>query len=226
MASSDREADTGDLRSRMEPPRSVEDTVTETLRWAIENGRLAPGTRLGQAELAAELGVSRIPLRDAFRRLATEGLIELDGRRGARVSTLSPAEVAEIYEMRILLESTCARHAVSALDDAAASRLVGLSLEMDRRSDDPVGGRNARLDFYAELYRYADRPRMRETILRLRSQVGRYHVLNPGRHPNKAHTELRKAIRARDGERAAEVVEKHLGEARDDLLVSMRSASA
>ena len=62
-----------DLRARMEPPRSVEDTVTETLRWAIQSGRLAPGARLGQTDLAGELGVSRIPLRDAFRRLASEG---------------------------------------------------------------------------------------------------------------------------------------------------------
>jgi DNA-binding GntR family transcriptional regulator len=67
---------------------------------------------------------------------------------------------------------------------------------------------------------------MREAILRLRSQVGRYHVLNPGRRRNHAHTEFRKAIKTRDGARAAEVVEAHLVEARDDLLRSIRAASA
>jgi DNA-binding GntR family transcriptional regulator len=214
-----------DLRARMEPPRSVEDTVTETLRWAIESGRLAPGARLGQADLAEELGVSRIPLRDAFRRLASEGLIDLDSRRGARVVSLSPADIAEIYEMRLLLETTCARYAVDNLDVTAATALVNLSLEMDRMADDLEAGPAVRLDFYSRLYAHADRPRMRETILRLRSQVGRYHRLNPAGHAGHAHVELRKAIRARNGERAAEVVAAHLVEARDDLLQSLKTAS-
>jgi DNA-binding GntR family transcriptional regulator len=214
-----------DLRARMEPPRSVEDTVTETLRWAIESGRLAPGARLGQADLAEELGVSRIPLRDAFRRLASEGLIDLDSRRGARVVSLSPADIAEIYEMRLLLETTCARYAVDNLDVTAATALVNLSLEMDRMADDLEAGPAVRLDFYSRLYAHADRPRMRETILRLRSQVGRYHRLNPAGHAGHAHVELRKAIRARNGERAAEVVAAHLVEARDDLLQSLKKAS-
>jgi DNA-binding GntR family transcriptional regulator len=215
-----------DLRARMEPPRSVEDTVTETLRWAIESGRLAPGARLGQADLAEQLGVSRIPLRDAFRRLASEGLIDLDSRRGARVVSLSPADIAEIYEMRLLLETTCVRHAVENLDSAAASELVSVSLAMDRMADDPEAGSAARLDFYSQLYSHADRPRMRETILRLRSQVGRYHRLNPAGHASHAHVDLRRAIRARDGEAASEVVAAHLVEARDDLLRSMQANPA
>lgn len=215
-----------DLRARMEPPRSVEDTVTETLRWAIESGRLAPGARLGQTDLAEELGVSRIPLRDAFRRLASEGLIDLDSRRGARVASLSPADIAEIYEMRLLLETICARYAVDSLDVADATALVNLSLAMDRMADDPEAGSAARLDFYSRLYSHADRPRMSEAILRLRSQVGRYHRLNPAGHAGHAHVDLRKAIEARDGERAAEVVAAHLVEARDDLLRSLKMASA
>jgi DNA-binding GntR family transcriptional regulator len=210
----------------MEPPRSVEDTVTDTLRWAIESGRLAPGARLGQTDLAEELGVSRIPLRDAFRRLATEGLIDLDGRRGARVTTLSPTDIAEIYEMRLLLETTCARYAVESLGAADATALVDLSLAMDRVADDPEAGAAARLGFYSQLYTHADRPRMCEAILRLRSQVGRYHRLNPASHASHAHPDLRKAIRAKDGERAAEVVAAHLTEARDDLLRTLKIASA
>lgn len=218
--------DKADLRSLMQPARSVEDTVTETLRTAIESGRLVPGARLGQADLAQELGVSRIPLRDAFRRLATEGLIELDSRRGARVATLSAGDIAEIYEMRLLLETSCARHAVDNLTPADAAQLVDLSLAMDRAAEDPEAGAAARLEFYSRLYSHADRPRMSETILRLRSQVGRYHRLNPTGHASHAHTDLRKAIRERNGERAAEVVAAHLIEARDDLLRSLRTVSA
>jgi DNA-binding GntR family transcriptional regulator len=142
------------------------------------------------------------------------------------VASLSPADIAEIYEMRLLLETTCVRYAVDNLDVAAATALVSLSLAMDSMADDPEAGAAVRLDFYSRLYSHADRPRMSEAILRLRSQVGRYHRLNPAGHAGHAHVDLRKAIRARDGERAAEVVAAHLVEARDDLLRSLETASA
>lgn len=203
--------------------------VTQALRRAIERGELLPGEELGQAELAGELGVSRIPLRDAFRRLASEGLIELDGRRTARVAALSIDDIAEIYEMRILLETACIRHAVAQMGAEDVDRILDLSRRMDEASDDPVAGRAVRLDFYAELYALAGRPRMRDAIVRLRAQVDRYHVLNPGGADSgpgtgHAHTALREAIRDRDPDRAAEVLAAHLAEARDDLVRTMREA--
>jgi DNA-binding GntR family transcriptional regulator len=75
----------GDGMLAMEPPRSAEEAVTDALRQAIREGVLAPGQRLAQADLAEQLGVSRIPLRDALRRLEAEALVHIDGRRGARL---------------------------------------------------------------------------------------------------------------------------------------------
>lgn len=204
-------------------PGSREESATEALRDAILRGDLKPGRRLGQVELSEELGVSRIPLRDALRRLEGEGLVEIYGRRGARVSSLTHKDVAEIYEMRILLESTCARRAIEALDDEGAEHLIRLSEEMDRTSEDPEAGRLARRNFYGELYARADLPRMRATVLQLRAMVHRYHVLtDSGEHPN-AHEELRDCIRNRDAERAAAVIRSHLETTRDDLIESLRT---
>lgn len=207
----------------MVSPRSVEESVTEALRDAILRGELKPGHRLAQVELSEELGVSRIPLRDALRRLEAEGLVEIDGRRGARVSSLSPGDVEEIYAMRKLLESECARRAIEGLNDGQAERLIELSNEMDRTADDPVRGAASRKNFYAELYALADRPRMRATILQLRALVQRYHLLTDSSgHPH-AHDDLRDCIRDRDGERAAKVVSEHLEAACQDLVESLES---
>ena len=87
MTKKESRSDAGVLH--MEPPASISEAVTDTLRSAILDGRLMPGERLPQAQIAEQLGVSRIPLRDALRRLEVEGLIVMDDRRGARVAEIS-----------------------------------------------------------------------------------------------------------------------------------------
>jgi DNA-binding GntR family transcriptional regulator len=69
--------------------------------------RLAPGARLVEAELALAYGVSRVPLREAFRILATEGLVDLSLHRGATVRPLSGTELQELFGVRMAIEWTC-----------------------------------------------------------------------------------------------------------------------
>jgi DNA-binding GntR family transcriptional regulator len=158
-----------------------------------------------------------------LRRLEAEGLVNINGRKGARVSSLTANDVAEIYEMRILLESECARRSISFLSDHDAEKLIELLNTMDRTADDPTEGSQSRFNFYAELYKKADRPRMRATVLQLRALVQRYHLLTDSAgHPH-AHDELRACIRDRDGERGAAVVRRHLEAARDDLVDLLRA---
>jgi DNA-binding GntR family transcriptional regulator len=83
-------------------------------------------------------------------------------------------------------------------------------------------GRIARREFYAELYRWADRPKMREVILHLRDDVHRYHVLASERDSHSAHRELLDLIAARDADGAARSVRRHLRAAREDLVGSLR----
>lgn len=208
----------------MVSPRSVEESVTEALRDAILLGDLKPGQRLAQVELSEELGVSRIPLRDALRRLQAEGLVDIDGRRGARVSSLSAADVYEIYEMRKLLEAECARLAIANLDDEREARLLELSEQMDRTADDVVVGAEARRTFYSEFYALSGMPRMRATILQLRALVQRYHLLTDSSgHPH-THDDLRSCIRDRDEERGSRIISEHLDAACRDLVESFEFA--
>lgn len=202
-------------------PISAEDAVTAALRDAILSGRLSPGDRLTQAELAKQLGVSRIPLRDALRRLEEEALVKIDGRRGAWVTALTIRDVSEIYELRIMLETRCVQHAVENLNDEEAKRLLELSEHMDSSERNAVEGRAARRQFYDQLYSQANRPRMRRLILQLRDNVGRYHLIQNTDHSHEAHSTLRQCIRIGDAEGAVAAVTLHLEEARDDLLATM-----
>ena len=100
---------------------TAEEAVTASLRRAIREGVLVPGERLTQSEIASQLGVSRIPLRDALRRLEAESLVEIDGHKGARVTVLTVDDIAELYEMRVALEGLCMKYAVSSSVHYAAS---------------------------------------------------------------------------------------------------------
>jgi DNA-binding GntR family transcriptional regulator len=199
---------------------SAAEAAIRILRRAILEGVLRPGVRLRQDELASQIGTSRIPLRDALRHLQSEGLVKIDGRRGARVVALGIDDIREIYEMRILLEGHLTRLAVEALDDEAAQRLIDLSNTMH---DVPNGGAasRSRVAFYAELYRYADRDRMRELVLRLRADVHRYHMLTDVAASLDSHADLRDLLANRDAEGAALEVGRHLAKARDELIEAL-----
>lgn len=208
----------------MAAPISAEEAVTAALRRAIREGVLAPGQRLTQAEIAKQLGVSRIPLRDALRRLSADSLVQIDGHKGARVTVLTAEDVTELYEMRILLEAKCMEYAVANLTEEAAGQLSERAIASGVAHLSPSDAFNVRRSFYSELYQHADRPRMRRTILQLRDNVDRYHLLSDREHAHHAHNELAAAIAARDGKKAARVLVEHISESRDDLVQELESA--
>jgi DNA-binding GntR family transcriptional regulator len=99
------------------PRRGAGQGVVDFLSDAIRGGRFAPGQRLVEADLTRELGVSRGTVREAFRRLAAEGLVETVPHRGALVRRLSVAEALELFEIRTELEAFAARRAAARLSD-------------------------------------------------------------------------------------------------------------
>ncbi|MGH2944737.1 MAG: GntR family transcriptional regulator [Solirubrobacteraceae bacterium] len=115
-------------------PRS--DDVVNWLREAITGGRLKPGDRVGQEAIAAELGVSRIPVREAFRRLELEGLIVNPPHRSARVAALDFAECEEIYKMRERLEPLALTESMRGLTDQQIETAAGLAEDLKGLSHD------------------------------------------------------------------------------------------
>jgi DNA-binding GntR family transcriptional regulator len=102
---------------------SLSRVVSEKIRARILDGRLKPGERLVEDRLSAELGVSRVPVREALRGLSTEGLVRLEPNRGASVAAITPELVAELVEVRALLEALNARLAARRHDPAIVALL-------------------------------------------------------------------------------------------------------
>ena len=116
--------------SVVEQTRPRQETLLERLREMIESGALAPGERITEQALAARFGVSRTPLREALRALATEGLVETAPNRGARVARLTPADVDEIFPIMAQLEALAGELAAARLTDLELAELKALHYEM------------------------------------------------------------------------------------------------
>lgn len=103
--------------------RSLRTETVDELRRLILDGELAPGERLNEFSISERLGVSRFPVREAFRRLEAEGLVESLPRRGVRVVELNQHDLEVVREMRIALELIAVRHTVNRLDPELRAEL-------------------------------------------------------------------------------------------------------
>lgn len=112
--------------------RTMQEVVFETLRDRILGGKLRPGQRIRQDSLARQLGVSRMPIREALRRLAEMGLVRFNPHRGAEVVRLDAAAVEDMFVTRAALEGMAARLAARRLDRGALVDLKTLLTTMDR----------------------------------------------------------------------------------------------
>src|SRR5919205_3391293 len=112
---------------------ATEQTVARLRRFILE-GDLEPGARIQEVELAAQLGVSRTPVREALRTLSSQGLVELLPNRGARVARWSVKDLDEIYELRVMLESHAAQRAATRMSPTDADALTELCEQMEARA--------------------------------------------------------------------------------------------
>ncbi|WP_431284365.1 GntR family transcriptional regulator [Humitalea sp. 24SJ18S-53] len=138
------------------------------LREEILSGRLAPGERIRPELVASHLGLSRMPVREALRQLDAEGLVTLRANRGALVTRHDRAALAEIFEMRALLEGLCARHAARAATPADIGDLEADLLAMRRALQDPARWAVRHEAFHDRLCNLSGRPRAAAEARRLR----------------------------------------------------------
>lgn len=207
-------------------PRTAQQLAFETVRRAILRGQLAPGTRLTQGDLAASLSLSTTPVREALRRLASEGLVRIDTHRGAIVRGVDKDELREIYEIRLLLEPLAIRKAVLRITDEELDRAERLWMSMNDRSD----LRNwveANRAFHAVFAEASGSQTLIRVTGTLRDSAANYiHWLSvadadlPVR-ANEEHRRLLDACRARDAEAAAQVEEAHLTSTFEAMLRSL-----
>jgi DNA-binding GntR family transcriptional regulator len=152
---------------------TVGEMVYNIIRGAIFSGIFLPGSRLPQDQIAETLGVSRMPVRAGLRRLESDGLVEFHPHRGATVRTLSANELAQIYELRIVVETYALQCVLEKITDEEIAEIEALITQMDSELE-PRQWLENRQQFYHRLYQIADRPRLSELIGELRLEVSPY----------------------------------------------------
>lgn len=195
-------------------PRSTPLLVADVLRQAILRGILTAGQQLRQDEIARELGVSHIPVREALRQLEAEGLVRLRPYRGFEVSELSPEEVEELYEIRIPLECQALRLALPHLTEEDVRKAEQVLDAIDA-ADDPSVWSELNTEFHAVLYAPSRRQRLLNLIRTLRTNVDRYlrlyiSVMQRKQFSQREHRRILDAVRKRDEAEALRALEEHL----------------
>lgn len=204
------------------------EAAARSLREDILSGAIPAGTRLGEAELADRLSVSRTPVREALSRLSAEGLVELQPNRGARVMSWGRDELRRIFELRLQLEPYAVRQAVSNLGAADLATLDELARTMHRHGRP---GKQQDLDAIVELNRqfhglFIDRAENPPLASALRAVTHaavvhqNFHDYAPDALARSLahHTEMVAAARAADPEWAEAIMRAHLHNARVTML--------
>ena len=225
--------------------RTLQDIVTDRLRAAILGGQLGPGDRLQHDDIARQFGVSRMPVREALRVLQSEGLIELRPHRGAIVVDLRPNDVAEIFEIRAMLEARAAELAAPNLSDATLRQMRETLDEMGRISHytqaadgvngtaangavEPDGHDDARWlslnsQFHTILYPASGWPHLCNLIEAQRNVVQPYlrlaaAYLGRTETAHAEHVAILEAARARDGALLASLTVSHMRRTANELV--------
>lgn len=199
----------------------------------ILRGALQPGGRLPIDDLARQLGVSPMPVREALHQLAAEGTITLDPYRGFSIADLTVEEAEDLYSTRAALEALAAAIAVPRLEDAtlAALRESVAGQARARDAGDAAAFIHADVAFHRTLYAAAGRPVLARTINGLINSSVRYSRANlplPGSMDAalKAHRAILRACERRDAPRAAEVTRQHTEQAAARVIRSLLKGQA
>ena len=205
--------------------QATHELVAAVLREAITTGKLRGNQPLPQDEIAAQLDVSHIPVREALRQLQSEGLVTYQQNRGASVTALTPDEIREIYEIRAILETAAISQACRRLPAETLARAAQILDEAERTNDPAVWG-SLDVEFHELIYALADRPRLHELIAGLLRRVDRYWLshglmLRHRAEFEREHRALHEAVVQGDAVAAGSCLGRHLAGASDLLIAEM-----
>jgi DNA-binding GntR family transcriptional regulator len=211
--------------------RSLSDVVSEQIRGRILDGTLKPGERLVEDRLSAELGVSRVPVREALRGLSVEGLVTLLPRRGATVVEVTPQSVAELVEVRALLEGLNARLAAQRHDPEIVAQLEATLARGNEAAKTGTAEELARLnaEFHERLAEASRNSVLSDVMRGLRERTSIAFAINGrarAREDWEEHASVLAAVIAGDAELAALLANRHVQNAAAAFAVSMKKNAA
>lgn len=204
--------------------------VAASLRDMIIEGHLEPGARLNERVLCEQLNVSRTPLREAFKMLAGQGLVELLPNRGAVVARMGIEDIEAAFAVIASLEGLAGELAAQHITDAELTEIRALQFDMlasHSRRDLP-GYFRANMRIHALINAAAKNPVLTETFERLNTRIyaTRYRSNLTNERWDKAiveHGEMLKLLEARDGKKLRVLLEKHLLNKRDTIVAELRA---
>lgn len=204
---------------------SLPEMIASDLRQRVLSGELAEGEAIRQELLAQEYDVSRMPVREALKRLAAEGLLQWENNRGGSVVRHSLPEIAEIFDLRILIEVDLLRRAIPMMtnrDFDSCERLLSRMDEAYETEDVSTWG-EYNSAYHMALYAAADRRMSMEFLERLHLHSDRYvrihlSVMEQREPAKEEHRELLEFARQGDASGGATLLTRHIARAKSELL--------
>ncbi len=208
---------TDHLTLNMDAYLPLRDVVFHTLREAILKGDLKPGERLMELQLAAKLGVSRTPIREAIRMLEQEGLAVTIPRKGAEVAKMTEKDMQDVLQVREALDELAANIACERITQEELDELVTAmhEFEISTRTKDLKRIAETDVKFHDVIYRATDNPKLVTMVNNLREQMYRYRVeylKDEKNYPTllKEHKEIVEGLKTQNKEMIAEAMRKHV----------------
>jgi len=195
-------------------PRALYEEVAELLRQRIFSRELAPGSWIDELKLAEEYGISRTPLREALKVLATEGLVTMKVRRGAYVTEVSERDLADVYHLLSLLESDAAGVVATQATDAQLKELQTLHRDLEKAVTNRERFFQINEAFHMRLLEIANNRWRDQMVADLRKvmKLNRHNsLLKSGRIEESLaeHRAIMEALTARDAEATALRMREH-----------------
>lgn len=197
--------------------KPLREIVFEYLRQSILEGKLEPGKRIMEIQMAEQLGVSRTPVREAIRKLELEGLVVMVPRKGAYVADVSIKDVLDVLEVRMALEGLAASLAAEKISDDEIKELTSIYEEFESyyKKNDIKGMIKNDQEFHNCIFNATGNDKLNQINNSLREQVYRFRVkyisrYNKAKEIVKEHKDLLNAISNRDSDSAHKYGMKHI----------------
>ena len=192
--------------------RTIAEAVTLRLRQSILSGEFPPGTILSQELLASRFEVSRVPIREALKHLANEGLVRIQAHHSAVVSTYSAAQIEELVFIAGSLDVAAMRRAMPVMGAAEIRQMGELLAAMRKSEDKPTEWLSLNLDFHLLPIRVIGWPQLELLVVESRRNIGRF-VMPTYKDMLRAwdaqHGEIFDACRSGNAEQAQALVQHH-----------------
>lgn len=189
------------------------DRVILEIRNMFLTGQIRPNQRLVEAELSERLGVSRTPIREAFRELEQLGLLVSEPFKGVRVADIDLNEIKQLYEVRADLEALAASLAAQRMTEPELDRLIKLNEEMHRSLQNPRRGTELNEEFHLVLRQATRNQVLIDLITSIRARIGGFRLIpNYGMMIKSArgHDEIIAALKERSPERSRQAMHSHI----------------